>query len=117
MKIWRLVHGVWEERNKDRHGETEEEQAEKKIERLLREVKMWYNHRENDDLLLEGDEKEIFHDTFEQHKEKEGTVAKVQNWLATFGRELLESKLGATKLRRRALRGPWIIWVCICIIR
>ena len=46
---------------------------------------------------------------FIQHKtghtsKKGGTVAKVQNWLATFGRELLESKLGATKLRRRALR-------------
>ena len=104
LKIWRLVHGVWEERDKGRHGETEEEQAEKKTERLLREVKMWHNHRENDDLLLEGDEKETSHDTPEQHKEKGGAVAKVQNWLATFGRELLESKLGATKLRRRALR-------------
>ena len=109
LKIWRLVHGVWEGRNKDRHGETEGGEAGEKTERLLREVKMWYNHREKDDLLLGGDEKETPHGTFGQHGGGGGTVAKVQDWLAASGRELLESKLGATKLRRRALRGPWMI--------
>ena len=33
LKTWTLVHGVWKERNLARHGETEQEQAEKKKER------------------------------------------------------------------------------------
>ena len=78
---------------------------------------MWYTHKENEELLLEGNETEMFHDTFEQHKEKEGTVAKVQNWLSTFGRKLLESKLGAKLLRRRAPRGSWMIYIYLFISR
>ena len=55
---------MWLERNKARHGATSEEQAEKKRERLLAEVELWYSHRENGDIVLDEEEEKIFHNNF-----------------------------------------------------
>ena len=105
LKIWTLVHGVWKERNLARHGETEQEQAEKKKERHLAELKMWCDHRNEGKLsLAEAAEEEIFYDTVEEHQEKEGTMARIRGWLCTFGSVLLQSKLLAVAAKRRAAR-------------
>ena len=100
-----VVHGVWKERNLARHGETEQEQAEKKKDRYLAELKMWYDHRNEGKLsLAEAAEEEIFYDTVEEHQEKEGTLARIRGWLCTFGSVLLQSKLLAVAAKRRAAR-------------
>ena len=96
---------MWKERNLARHGETEQEQAEKKKERYLAELKMWYDHRNEGKLsLAEAAEEEIFCDTVEEHQEKEGTLARIRGWLCTFGSVLLQSKLLAVAAKRRAAR-------------
>ena len=99
------VFGVWKERNLARHGETEQEQAEKKKERCLAELKMWHDHRNEGRLsLAETAEEEIFHDAVEEHQEKEGTMARIRGWLCTFGSVLLQSELLAVAAKRRAAR-------------
>ena len=105
LKMRTLVRGVWKERNLARHGETEQEQAEKKKERYLAELKMWYDHRNEGKLsLAEAAEEEIFYDTVEEHQEKEGTMARIRGWLCTFGSVLLQSELLAVAAKRRAAR-------------
>ena len=96
---------MWIETNKARHGETDQEQAEKKKERHLAELKMWHDHRNEGKLsLAEAAEEEIFHDTVEEHQEKEGTLARIRGWLCTFGSAPLRSKLLAVAAKRRAAR-------------
>ena len=100
MKIWTLAHGVWLERNKARHGATSEEQADKKKERLLAEVELWYSHKENGELALDEEEERIFHPNFAEHEEKEGTLSKVKMWLNTFG-SLLQNRLSDMMMKRK----------------
>ena len=105
LKIWTLVHGVWKERNLARHGETEQEQREKKREQCLAELKMWYELRDQGKLsLAKTGEVEIFCATVEEHHNKEGSLARVQRWLCTFGSALLQSELSAATEKRRAAR-------------
>ena len=105
LKIWTLVHGVWKERNLARHGETEQEQREKKREQCLAELKMWCElGDQGKQSLAKTKEEEIFFATVEEHHNKEGSLARVQRWLCTFGSALLQSKLSAAIAKRRAAR-------------
>ena len=69
------------------------------------ELKMWYELRDQGKLsLAKTEEEEIFYATVEEHHEKEGSLARVQRWVCTFGSALLQSKLSAAIAKRRAAR-------------
>ena len=85
--------------------EKEQEQREKKREQCLAELKMRCELRDQGKLsLAKTEEEEIFHANAEEHHKKEGSLARVQRWLCTFGSALLQSKLSAAVAKRRAAR-------------
>ena len=100
LEAWALAHGARLGRSKARHGAASEEQAEKKRERLLAEAELRHSHRENGDIVLDEEEEKIFHNNFEEHEKKEGTLAKMKAWLGTFG-SLLQNKLPDVMMSRR----------------
>ena len=50
--------------------------------------------------VLDEEEEKIFHNNFEEHEKKEGTLAKMKAWLGAFG-SLLQNKLPDVMMSRR----------------
>ena len=94
---------MWKDRNLDRHGHDEAEQTERKLQRHLREISMWYELRDDKALQLSEAEKKIFHSTFQEHKHKEGTARLAEMRLCSFCSVLQQChRLG--KARQKAER-------------
>ena len=75
---------MWKDRNLDRHGHDEAEQAERLRQRHLREISVWYELKDSGALSLSAAEKQIFYSSFQEHEHKEGTARLANMWLCSF---------------------------------
>ena len=91
-RAWKHAHAAWEARSKGRHGEAAEEQAAKKKALALREAEVWCQLKEARKLQLAEDAEElVFHRDFGHHKEEEGALHQLRNWLSTWSATLRNS--------------------------
>ena len=93
---------MWTERNLDRHGRDEVQEKETARQRHLREVSVWYDHRDGGVLDLTSSEDRMFCDTFQEHQHREGDSALADRWLCAWRPVLLQTKLCAAEATRKA---------------
>ena len=72
---------VWKERNADRHGQDKSMRERLLIKRALLQTAELYNIRE--DVLPRH--RDLFHDTYEIHKEIEDSSSSLHQWLVLWG--------------------------------
>jgi hypothetical protein len=78
--IWNRVQEEWDTRNKARHGVSQEDQAEKRLESLKRRIVHLYTFK---DRCLPHDSQRIFYDSAEVHFEKHSGYTHLHNWYVT----------------------------------
>jgi len=98
--IFKHVHGVWKQRNVDKHGETLAEQIEKKRLLCASEIATCCDSRDNDE-LADDFPCNAFYLSFQEHMHKEPTYQDLDNWLGTCKQLILQSKATKTALEHQ----------------
>jgi len=95
--VFRHVHGVWKQRNIDKHGETLAQQLEKKRLLCASEIATYYDSRDNSE-LADDFPNHVFYSSFQEHMHREPSYQELDNWLGTYKPLILQSKANKTLL-------------------
>ena len=99
--IWRHFHGEWLTRNQARHGVDAAEQAIKQRQQNIAELSMYYNYRDDRQLLRsELHSTSIFYSSLQEHLHRESSNSQLDTWLCSYRHILIHSHQQALQRER-----------------